>query len=127
MCKLKIKYEKKKIYKFIFLILGLRGSSERSIAFRLGFFMHPFTCFGIISTLFDWHKWTRIVHSCKKALKSEHLKNYIFQDINYFVKMSVSTLVSTLPNVVYALSQKLVWISERNFTFRLRILRLRAD
>ena len=30
----------------------------------------------------------------KKSLKSEHQKNHIFRDIiNYFVKMSVSTLV----------------------------------
>ena len=30
----------------------------------------------------------------KKALMSEHRKNYIFRDISYFVKMSVSLLVS---------------------------------
>ena len=30
----------------------------------------------------------------KKALMSEHRKNYILRDINNFVKMSVSTLVS---------------------------------
>ena len=38
----------------------------------------------------------------------EHRKNYILWDINYFVKMSVSVLVSTLPNIVYALAQKIV-------------------
>ena len=32
----------------------------------------------------------------KKALKSEHRKHYILRDINYFVKMSVSTFVSGL-------------------------------
>ena len=32
----------------------------------------------------------------KKFLISEHQKNYIFRDINYFVKMSVSLLVSLL-------------------------------
>ena len=31
----------------------------------------------------------------KKALVSEHRKNYIFRDNNCFVKMSVSRLVST--------------------------------
>ena len=38
-------------------------------------------------------------HGCliyKKALMSKHRKNYILRDINYFVKMSVSTL----PNFV---------------------------
>ena len=35
-------------------------------------------------------------------------KNYTLRDINYFGKISVSTLVSTLPNFVYALVQKLV-------------------
>ena len=44
----------------------------------------------------------------KKALISEHKKNYIFRDINYFVKMSVSLLVCTLPIFVDELAQKLV-------------------
>ena len=39
-----------------------------------------------------------VFRSAKKALISEHRKNYIFRDINYFVEMSVRTLVSTLPN-----------------------------
>ena len=34
----------------------------------------------------------------KNALISEHRKNYIFQDYNCFVKMSVSLLVCTVPN-----------------------------
>ena len=34
----------------------------------------------------------------KKALISEHRKNYIFRDNNCFVKISVSLLVRTLPN-----------------------------
>ena len=34
----------------------------------------------------------------KKALISEHEKNYIFRDNNCFVKMSVSVLVCTLLN-----------------------------
>ena len=42
-----------------------------------------------------------------KSLMSEHRKNYILRDINYYVKMSVSTLVSSLPNFMYALVQKL--------------------
>ena len=40
----------------------------------------------------------------KKALMSEHLKNYIFRDINCFVKMSLGMIT----NFVYALTQKLV-------------------
>ena len=32
----------------------------------------------------------------KKALISEYRKNYIFRDINYFVKMSVSTYITKL-------------------------------
>ena len=39
--------------------------------------------------------------------KSEHRKNYIFRDINYFVKMFVSTLVR-YQIYVDALAQKLV-------------------
>ena len=42
--------------------------------------------------------------STKKALMSEHRKNSILRDISYFVIMSVSTL----PNFVSALAQKLV-------------------
>ena len=42
----------------------------------------------------------------KIALTSEHQKNYIFRDINDFVKMSVSTLVSTLPNFCGRTSSK---------------------
>ena len=34
----------------------------------------------------------------KKGLISELRKNYIFPDINYFVKMSVSLLARALPN-----------------------------
>ena len=44
----------------------------------------------------------------KKALMNEHRKDYILRNINDFVKMSVSTLVNTLPHFVYALVQKLV-------------------
>ena len=44
----------------------------------------------------------------KKPLISEHRKNYIFQDNNSFVKMSVSLLVITLSIFVDALAQKLV-------------------
>ena len=42
----------------------------------------------------------------KKALISEHRKNHIFRDINYFVKMSVSTILSTLRNVCGRTSSK---------------------
>ena len=42
----------------------------------------------------------------KKALISEHRKNYIFRDINYFVKMSVSLLVCALPNFCRGASSK---------------------
>ena len=42
----------------------------------------------------------------KKVLISAHLKNYIFRDINYFVIMSASTLVSTLPNFCGRTSSK---------------------
>ena len=48
----------------------------------------------------------------KKTLYSEHQKMIFFWDINFFLKMSVNTL----SNFVYALAQKLVWISKRNFT-----------
>ena len=44
----------------------------------------------------------------QKSLISEHQKNYIFRDNNYFVKMSASLLVRTLPIFVDALAQKLV-------------------
>ena len=44
----------------------------------------------------------------KKALLSEHRKNYIFRDNNCFVKMSVSLLVHALPIFVDALAQKLM-------------------
>ena len=40
--------------------------------------------------------------------------------------MSVSMLVSTLPNFVYSLAQKLVWISNRNFKCSFGAWRLRA-
>ena len=53
---------------------------------------------------------------------SEHRKSYIFCDINCFVKMSVSTL----PNFMQALAQKLVSISKRNCTFSFGALILRA-
>ena len=43
----------------------------------------------------------------KKVLMIEHRKNYILPDISDFVKMSISTFVSTLPNFVYALAHKL--------------------
>ena len=59
----------------------------------------------------------------KKALMSEHRKNCIFRNINYFVNVSVITL----PNLVFALAQKLVRISKRNFICSLNGLRLRAD
>ena len=39
----------------------------------------------------------------KKALMSEHQKNYILRDINYFAKMSVTKYC------VCSLAQKLVW------------------
>ena len=49
------------------------------------------------------------VYKKSESVMREHLKNnYILQDINYFVKMSVSTLVSTFPNFMKALAQKLV-------------------
>ena len=48
----------------------------------------------------------------KKALMSKYRKNYILWDINYFVKMSFSTL----RHFEYALSQKLGWLPKRNFT-----------
>ena len=51
----------------------------------------------------------------KKALMSEQRKNYVLRDINDFVKMSVCTLVCTLPNSVYALAQKLATISKTKF------------
>ena len=35
--------------------------------------------------------------------------------------------VSTLPNVVYALDQKLVWISKQSFTCSFGAVRLRGD
>ena len=54
---------------------------------------------------------------------SEHQNNYILPDINYFFKITVSTL----KNVVYALAQKQVLISKQNFTLRFLILRLRAS
>ena len=63
----------------------------------------------------------------KKALISEHRKNYIFLDNNCFVKMSVSLLVRTLSIFVDALAQKLVWISKPNFTPSYAALRLRVD
>ena len=44
----------------------------------------------------------------KNALTNEHRKNDILRDINDFVKVSVSTLVSMLSNFVYALAQNLV-------------------
>ena len=44
----------------------------------------------------------------KKALISEHRKNYIFRDNNCFDKMSVSLLVRTLPIFVDELAQKVV-------------------
>ena len=48
----------------------------------------------------------------KKALISEHIKNYIFRDNNCFVKMSISLLVSllvcALPIFVEELAQKIV-------------------
>ena len=59
----------------------------------------------------------------KKSLLTEHRKNYILLDKNNFVKM----FVSTLTNFVYALAQKLVWISKQNFTCSFGTLRLRAD
>ena len=63
----------------------------------------------------------------RKSLVSEHHKNYIFRDINYFFKMSVSKLVYTLPIFVDELAQKLVWISKPNITHGFDALRLRAD
>ena len=63
----------------------------------------------------------------KKALISEHRKNYIFRDNNCCVKMSVCLLVCTLPIFVDELVQKLVRISKPNFTRSFGPLRLRAD
>ena len=62
----------------------------------------------------------------KKALISEHRKNYIFRDNNRFVKVSVCLLVCTLPIFVDALAQKLVWISKPNFTRSFGPFKLRA-
>ena len=45
--------------------------------------------------------------STRKALLKEHRKNYIFRNINYFVKMSVSRLVR-YQFFMGALAQKLV-------------------
>ena len=43
----------------------------------------------------------------KKAPISENRKNYIFRDINYFVKMSVSQLVCALTNFCGRASSKI--------------------
>ena len=63
----------------------------------------------------------------KKALISKHRKNYIFRDINYFVKMSVGLLVSLLSIFMDKLAQKQMTISKPNFTRSFGSLRLRAD
>ena len=62
-----------------------------------------------------------LVH--KKALISEDRKNYILRDINYFVKIVYLYVF----NFVYALAQKLVWISKQNLTSSYFVLRLEAD
>ena len=58
---------------------------------------------------------------------SEHRKNYILPDIDWFVKITFSTLVPTLPNLVFALAHKLGRISKRNFICSFGALRLRED
>ena len=42
----------------------------------------------------------------KAPISDEHRKNYIFQDINYFVKMSVIQLVCAFPNLCGRASSK---------------------
>ena len=63
----------------------------------------------------------------KKALISEHRKNYIFRDNTCCVKMSVNMLVRALPNFCGRTAQKLFGILKRNFTCSFGALRLRAD
>ena len=76
---------------------------------------------------FDLKNWTKpLPFGLQKALISKHRKNNIFRDINYFLKMSVSTLVC-YQIFVDTLTQKLLWISKRNFTFSFGALRSRAD
>ena len=80
---------------------------------------------------FDEKNWAKQWHrSTKTALISGNRKNYIFQENNCFVKMSVSLLVCYSERYqifVDELAQKLVWISKPNFTCIFGALRLRAD
>ena len=59
----------------------------------------------------------------KKSPDKRTSKNYIFRDINCFVKMSVSTL----PNLCECTNSKISVNIKRNFKCILGALRLRAD
>ena len=60
----------------------------------------------------------------KKVLMSEHRKIIFFEIL---IVLSKCLLVHTFQIFVYALDQKLVWISKQNFISSFGALRLRAD